>query len=214
MTLAYAASAPPKASPARMRSIRIFAILGDNAAVARAEALAEQDGIDVRATHADETLAGNILHARDADIILVDADLSDAGAGQVVERELARAPSRCPLIVRTSSLRPDAARRLMRLEAVEVIETEIDASNVASTIFRVLGSRRPQQAAKVCVSMIYEDTEAASEATDRGEPISRLRPDGRLCREIREAVRVALPGPASTPEAKAPLGLLNIGKLR
>jgi hypothetical protein len=66
------------------------------------------------------------------------------------------------------------------------------------------------------ISMIYEDTEAASEATDRGEPILRLRPESRIAREIREAVRLALPGEASVPDqgARASLGLLNIGKPR
>ena len=64
------------------------------------------------------------------------------------------------------------------------------------------------------ISVIYEDTETASEATDRGEPISRLRPESRICREIREAVRIALPAPTSLADAtpRAPLGLLNIGK--
>lgn len=413
MTLAYAAAPAPKTPQARFRAIRVFAVLGDAAAMARAQALAALDGVEVIAVQADASLAEHMASARDADVVLLDVDLSDSGQGPSVEAELTRAALRSPLVVRASSLRLDAARRLMRLDAAEVVETDLDVADVASTIFRILGSRRPQQAAKVTaffsprggvgvttlaietavalaattserdggvclvdlnleygvcapllnltpnlkstaqllpnriddqlvdafavkhklglsvlaaehdwsspdvniegvtklldvaagkfqhlvvdlpktidavgsavlasadhvflvtdltvpglqlarsalaaldarmnshghltlivnrvarrgggaalsmkdvsrfvpcrrISMIYEDTEAASEATDRGEPISRLRPDSRIAREIRDAIGIALPASATTtePAGKAPLGLLNIGKLR
>lgn len=410
MTLAHNA-AVQKAPQTRLRPIRVFALVGDANATARERALGQQEGMDVRIVPVDVHLGETLSLSRDADVILIDADLSDAGHGAQLEAELRHAAPKCPMIVRATSMRLDAARRLMRLEAAEVIETDMDVAEVASTIFRVLGSRRPQQAAKVSaffsprggvgvttlavetavllataepereagvclvdlnleyglcapllnltpnlkstaqllpnriddqlldafavrhklglsvlsaehdwsspdmnvegvtklldvaagrfqhlvvdlpksinpvssavlasadhvflvtdltvpglqlarsalaaldarmnshghltlivnrvarrgggaslsmkdvsrfvpcrrISMIYEDTETASEATDRGEPIARLRPDSRIAREIREAVSIALPASATPLDAagKATLGLLNIGK--
>lgn len=180
MTLAYASQASTRAAQPRLRAVRVLAIVGDADAAERAQALGAEDGVEIQLVTADAPdLADALRTWRDADVVLADVDLSDAGHGRLVEEELAAASLRKPLVVRASSLRLDAARRLMRLDAADVVETMSAAPDVAAVIYRVVGSRRPQAPARVTAffsprggvgtTTLAIETAAASNSARNGE---------------------------------------------
>src|SRR5690348_14840188 len=110
---------PPSLARPRFRTLKVIALAGSMAAARRIDAAFadyDQFAVHVLDLHAPGVSSQALAKP---DLVVVDADLSDLGAGPAVERLIAGDLNGAPIVVFADALAPDAARRLMRIGAAE-----------------------------------------------------------------------------------------------
>jgi pilus assembly protein CpaE len=143
---------PPLAATARprFRPLKIIALAGTGASARHIQsAFAEQDQFSV---HVVDPLAAFDASRQltKPDLVIVETDLSDLGAGPAVERLIAGDLNGAPVLVFADALTPDAARRLMRIGANEVLDSASAPGDIVAAALTASGARKNETSARLC----------------------------------------------------------------
>lgn len=135
----------------RFRAHKVLALAGDQTRAQRLEdALSGVDGLELRVVSASAPeLISQFSSQFEPDLVVVDADLSDAEAGPAIDRAVQGPLAGRPLVVRAGAMRPDAARRLMRLGAAELVDEDAPAQDLEAAVTKTLAARTTPQSARV-----------------------------------------------------------------
>lgn len=142
---------PRSHGAARFRASKVLGLAGDAARAQRLEeALLDAEGVDLRVVSTGSAeLIAQFARQFEPDAIVIDADLSDAAAGPAIDRALQSELGGRPLIVRAGAMRSDAARRLMRLGAAELVDEDAPPAELAAAVAKTLAKRATPQSARV-----------------------------------------------------------------
>ncbi len=140
--------AAPTTRP-RFRTLKVVALAGGGNSARRIQsALSNHDQFNVHVVDPQAPLAAAHAMAR-PDLVVVDTDLSDLGAGPAVERLIAGDLNGAPVLVFADALAPDAARRLMRIGASEVLDAATPANDIADAALKAVGTRKNETSARL-----------------------------------------------------------------
>src|SRR6185369_3441683 len=116
----------------RFRPLKIIALAGSGASARHIQsAFAEHDQFGVQVVDPLAAFDASRSIAK-PDLVVIDADLSDLGAGPAIERLIAGDLNGAPILVFADALSPDAARRLMRMGAAEVLDESTPSADVVA----------------------------------------------------------------------------------
>ncbi|MBI3438412.1 MAG: P-loop NTPase [Proteobacteria bacterium] len=138
----------PSTARSRFRPLKVIALAGRGASARHVQAaFAEHDQFTV---HVINPAAPDLSRAlTKPDLVVVECDLSDIGAGPAVERLIAGDLKGAPVLVFADALAPDAARRLMRIGASEVLETASATSDIVAAALHASGARKNETSARL-----------------------------------------------------------------
>src|SRR6185295_16411084 len=151
ITMTDVLSSPsPAATRPRFRALKIIALASSAASESRIRlAFSDREQFGVQILNPQTPLGHGHTLAR-PDLVIIDANLSDLGAGPAVERLIAGDLNGAPILVFADILAPDSARRLMRIGAAEVLDaTTLLPSDLVDAAIKAIGSRKNEASARL-----------------------------------------------------------------
>jgi len=132
----------------RFRPLKVIALASSGASARHIQSAFEHDQFAVQIV--DPLTVSTSRPLTKPDLVVVETDLSDLGAGPAVERLIAGDLNGAPVLVFADALAPDAARRLMRIGASEVLDAATPASDIAAAALKAVGARKNETSARLC----------------------------------------------------------------
>lgn len=134
----------------RFRPLKVIALAGSGASARHIQsAFAEHDQFSVQVIDPMATLDTSRPMSK-PDLVVVETDLSDRGGGPAVERLIAGDLNGAPVLVFADALAPDAARRLMRIRAREVLDTNSTSTDIIAAALNASGTQKNETSARLC----------------------------------------------------------------